>query len=922
MKNENDQENEINPLDKNIPYTVNSSPHVIYATVSNNGCTELISIHLVINPPVVLPVFDPVEYCDVDQDGFAYILLETFIDHVSQGVNSANVKYYKTEEDALNDENILEPYYYNDNNPETIYVRVTNAQTTCYDVAPLTIEIAYPPVVSGGAYIIICDDDNDGFSFVNLESKIPELIPNTTGVTITFHGNYNLALTGEEPIATPENFETDTGYIAVRVEDNITGCFNVANLNIFVNTNPEFSDISNFQNCESDGNQIANFYFYLKDEDILNGQTDKEVLYFETAQDAEDRVNIIDKFSPYENNSSPQTIYIRLEASTDPQCYGTSSFEIEVGSLPAFNAPEDIFICDDLGNDGISTVDLNDKLLEISQGISEDIDVTLYTSIDDANAGINALTDLNYTNSVNPQPIYARIDNGTYCYAVATFSINVIQLPAVTTPSDLTACDTDTDGAVIFDLTVVEIEVLDVRQDNIVITYHESLEGAETDSQIINDPENYANTSNPHTVYIKINNTVSNCSVNLPINLNVNLPPPINDFQEYSICTNPENSFDLTTINSVITSESNLMVSYYATSDDAMANENLLDTNYTYTTTNDTVYVRLENETTGCVSFYNFQLIVNPLPIANAPNNLEACDDDFDGLLIFDLSQQTASILGSQNPTNFSVGYYETQNTANLGINPLESLYASSDGQIIYARIQNETTGCYSTASFSTIVHPKPIVDIADQILCIDNLPLLVSANTNIPTHTYLWSTGEMTPEIDINTIGSYSVTVTSGFGCQTTQSFDVLESEPANIEAIETVDFSDPNNITITISGIGNYLYTLDDGPPQESNIFENVTLGYHTITIIDLDGCADVTKEVVVIDAPKFVTPNNDGFFDSWHISGIETLPGSVIHIFDRYGKLITTLTSNSQGWDGTYNGHILPSTDYWFLGKIRKK
>ena len=96
---------------------------------------------------------------------------------------------------------------------------------------------------------------------------------------------------------------------------------------------------------------------------------------------------------------------------------------------------------------------------------------------------------------------------------------------------------------------------------------------------------------------------------------------------------------------------------------------------------------------------------------------------------------------------------------------------------------------------------------------------------------------------------------------------------------------------------------------------------MGYHTISIIDLNGCAEIKKEVVVIDAPKFVTPNSDGYFDTWHISGIETLPGSIIYIFDRYGKLITTLTSKSSGWNGRYNGHLLPASDYWYVGKIKK-
>jgi gliding motility-associated-like protein len=41
------------------------------------------------------------------------------------------------------------------------------------------------------------------------------------------------------------------------------------------------------------------------------------------------------------------------------------------------------------------------------------------------------------------------------------------------------------------------------------------------------------------------------------------------------------------------------------------------------------------------------------------------------------------------------------------------------------------------------------------------------------------------------------------------------------------------------------------------------------------------------------------------------------TTIYIFDRYGKLLKQLSASNQsdGWDGTYNGKPLPSTDYWF-------
>jgi gliding motility-associated-like protein len=64
------------------------------------------------------------------------------------------------------------------------------------------------------------------------------------------------------------------------------------------------------------------------------------------------------------------------------------------------------------------------------------------------------------------------------------------------------------------------------------------------------------------------------------------------------------------------------------------------------------------------------------------------------------------------------------------------------------------------------------------------------------------------------------------------------------------------------------------------------------------------------------KFFTPNNDGYNDYWTIDFAYLKANTGIRIFDRYGKLIKTLTSNSNKWNGTFNGTELPSTDYWFV------
>ena len=96
-----------------------------------------------------------------------------------------------------------------------------------------------------------------------------------------------------------------------------------------------------------------------KDNEILNGQAGKEVLYFEDSN----YTIPIDKNTPYTNISSPQTIYVRVQNTIDPSCFGDSSFTILVSSNPVYNTLfSDYLICDDISNDGKNVFNLNDKI--------------------------------------------------------------------------------------------------------------------------------------------------------------------------------------------------------------------------------------------------------------------------------------------------------------------------------------------------------------------------------------------------------------------------------------------------------------------------------------------------------------------------------------------------------------------------------
>ncbi|EDP71924.1 hypothetical protein FBALC1_12522 [Flavobacteriales bacterium ALC-1] len=916
-----DRINETNPINPNIPFTVNSATHTIYTTASSiDGCDNFVDVTLKINP---LPEVQPqiIEYCGNPNiaGGYTTIQLNPLINTIAENYESAIVTLYATEDDAIAGENTIENSYNIVGNNPILYVRVTDNRTQCYDITTVQVDITDGIAIATPEPIIVCDDDTDGSATVNLLSVVPQLANDLSTVNITFYDEYENAVRNRFPIQDPENFTTENTEIFIRTDVDGLDCFVVVNFDVIIYSNPQLNAISDYINCEIDTNVSSSFFFTNKDAEVINGQVDMQVLYFENETDAINRVNSIDKTQAYINTSNPQTLYVRLENEQGNGCFKVAPMQIGVRQTPIYNEPTDIFACDYNGT-GLNTVDFSEKIDEITNGATQDLNVTFHLSPLNADIGSNPLP-LNYTSTVNPQLIYARVVNtATSCFSVSTFNINTLALPEVNYDQSLISCGDNYEFEQQWNLTDIELLILEGRQYGIEFTYFESETDLISDSNRILNPENYTNTSFPQTLFVKVKNVSTGCFSTVPFSLIINTPPAINDIETYNACENSDNSLDLNDINEVLMDNTyNVLISYHTSEADAELNENPLNTDYTYQNTAETLFVRAEYSTTHCYAVYPFQLIIDPLPVAHQPVDLVACDDDTDAAFLFDLTSQNTTILNGQNPNDFSLSYHNSLINAIENITPLDTDYLAYDGQIIFARVENNTTGCFDTTQFSIVVNPLPIFDIDDQVICLNNLPLSVSAYTGNPTDAYAWSTGSGLSEIDIYETGTYSVTITNEFGCDYTSTFNVTESESAIIDVVETIDFSDPNNITITVNGIGNYLYQLNDLPVQTSNVFVNVPLGYNTIRVIDQNGCAQVTREVIVIDAPKHMTPNNDGDFDTWHIVGIETLPGTVIHIFDRYGKLLKELNSNTTGWDGTYNGNQMPTGDYWYLATV---
>ncbi|SDH38151.1 T9SS type B sorting domain-containing protein [Myroides phaeus] len=150
----------------------------------------------------------------------------------------------------------------------------------------------------------------------------------------------------------------------------------------------------------------------------------------------------------------------------------------------------------------------------------------------------------------------------------------------------------------------------------------------------------------------------------------------------------------------------------------------------------------------------------------------------------------------------------------------------------------------------------------------------------------------------------------------------DILVVEVENTDStgmINSLDVNEQGQAAVVIglaSGTtSGYEFRIDTGAFQPSSHFYNVPIGEHTAWVRDIaSGCSAFTT-FSVFGYPKFFTPNGDGYNDTWNIPGLQGHPEARIYIYDRYGKLIKQMSPQGEGWDGTFNGKQLPSTDYWF-------
>ena len=848
----------------------------------------------------------------------------------------------------------------------------------CTPRTPIKVTVEPLPIANTVIIPRQCDDNQDGKFTFNTAALESTLLGNQTNVTVAYFDQTNSPLKDSNgnliTSPFPASFSTTSQTIkAVVTSNSPLHCSNQTNISFIVDDLPEAFTVPQSLTTACDDepnplNQDGKFAFDTStfEATILGGQTGMTITYSDQ--------NGSPLSSPLPNPfvTGTQNVLATVTNPLNTNCIATTTLSFIVNPLPIVKDVTIIQCDSDLVPDGKTLFNLTVNNNLISENFTNE-NFTYYTSLAGANSGLstdlisNDLAFLNSTASI--MDVWVRVSNKiSGCYSVAKITLKVpatnllssYKIPVPPVCDDFldingvnNANNNNRDRIASFDFSWTIATIQDELPTNqtYTISYYRNEADALSEQNAIIDISNYRNIGHPDSqdIWVRIESSLDNACVGLgpfltlnvealPIAYSVVIPRQCDDNQDGIFTFNTANL------------ESNLLngqtytdvtVTYFD------QNNAPLPSPFpsTFTTTSQIIRaVVTNNSTLQCYDETSIPFIVDDSPEAFAVSTTltTACDDEEDPLIQdgkfdFDTSTFEETILGGQ--TGMIVRYYD-QNNIELP-SPLPNPF-TTESQNITARVENPLNPlCTATTTLNFVVNPVPRINLntnggENELVC-SNLPsFFVQLDAGIQDgsatndYGYVWSkdgsvlTDQTTPTLQVNVEGMYTVEVTNSYGCSRIRTIKVTASDVANIESIDIVDLTDINTVTVNVTGKGEYEFSIDDpnGFWQDSNLFNNVPAGIHDVYVNDKNGCGTVSQTIAVIGAPKFFTPNNDGYNDYWSIKGVnETFNSkSILYIFDRYGKLIKQwVPLLDRGWDGTYNGTPLPADDYWFTLKL---
>jgi len=331
-----------------------------------------------------------------------------------------------------------------------------------------------------------------------------------------------------------------------------------------------------------------------------------------------------------------------------------------------------------------------------------------------------------------------------------------------------------------------------------------------------------------------------------------NQPSPLSvcddDFDESAM-------FDLTFSDNEILggqNPSDFIVTYHESQMDAENGTNALPSSYTNVANPQTLFVRVEEISTGNYDTTTLTLQVLPLPATGVQiPDLTVCDDDNDGFSVFDMTVNELIIINGE--VGVTVTYHETVFDASNGTNPIvnPTAYANvvPSQQTMFVRVENSLTGCFVVVNFDLIVNSIPVFSVEDVSIC-EGSSAVVNTGVDPVGFTFQWFFNGIVLPDATNT--SYTVTQAGNYSVEAINEITGCSFlTPFTVSFDGAIAYNDPDPL-IGCSPLDNYGFATFDLTQATSQI----TNGFSDLTVSYYETQADADAQMNAIDTANAYT------------------------------------------------------------------
>jgi gliding motility-associated-like protein len=258
------------------------------------------------------------------------------------------------------------------------------------------------------------------------------------------------------------------------------------------------------------------------------------------------------------------------------------------------------------------------------------------------------------------------------------------------------------------------------------------------------------------------------------------------------------------------------------------------------------------------------------------------------------------------------------------------------------------TLNCSAIKPVNTTINPVPSFSISSPSVC-SGSPLTITANplTGLSTdynYTWLVPTGATIPgnisNFTTTISGVYTATIKNKTtNCESaslnnTVIFFPLPNAAAIVASDNKVMEGSTLNLTAAASGgTGAYIYTWIPNSTTNYSIIGGQNALFNALKegvvnikyqVKDANNCLTqsgdfmitIDPAVIIFELPNAFTPNGDGRNDELKvISNVGVKSLTSLKIFGRSGNLVFQSQDLSKGWDGRFNGNMLPIDVYYW-------